>query len=281
MKIRQTLKLRDRLYGEFARTVGPHPTGEAGVFDSLSRTAALETSLDLEQARQLVLQYPLLANPDADLRMLSSRLAGISEGLYPDGPPMNGFPLVPEWAGIELKRFSPYPSKEYGNPRLFGTFLVLQGAAAGLYVSRVFTKRFLWVLSRQLGFGKSKKCRWSGEPADFISFWMLASIYTKGDRLGFERYEVPAECLSHNKALIKARREPCPRGFRHACRDCPIGYDSCPNGTHADTWIVKPCCGVSGKKVLDTYRSGHEGYFDPDHLSNVCIECERRLTGGK
>lgn len=277
MKIKQTLKLRDRLYEKFVCTVGSCPTGDADVFDSLSCTAALETCLDIEQARQLVLRYPLLANSEAELKDLSFRIAGVAEGLYPDGPPLNGMPQVPEWAGIELKSFTPYPAKEPGVPRLLGNFLVLQGVAAGMPVSRIFTKRFLWFLSRQAGFGKYGKYRWSGEPEHLISFWLLASIYTKGERLAFERYEVPAECVAHNKALIKARREPCPRGLLNPCSICPVGYDSCENAVHPTTWEISPCPGKTSGKNLAEYASGHKGYFRPGSKSNLCVSCERRL----
>ena len=81
--------------------------------------------------------------------------------------------------------------------------------------------------------------------------------------------DCPSTMVDWNRKHVLYRRfrvnadNLCPRGWKHPCHKCVVGYKECPAAVHRDTYEKGACnkCG-SGQAI-----------FDPESDSLYCIEC--------
>jgi len=87
--------------------------------------------------------------------------------------------------------------------------------------------------------------------------------------LYFDKMQPSAACLNYNRKLIRARRRlgfKCPRGYRHPCHKCYVGYRECPVATHPVTFILRTC-----------RECGRDQWMDPrQEAIGFCIACRHK-----
>lgn len=155
-------------------------------------------------------------------------------------------------------------------PVVYLEFLILSGSMAGHRFKRRFTTRFMKLLARDVAF--SYRRPWRGNPNELALMWLEADLCASKYGLTFDHYTspLPSKLLSHNRRLVANRNSPCLRGYFWPCSTCPLGYDQCPRGTHAETY-PRRACHIGGVLEPD-----HDGFFEPGHVGQVCMECRFR-----
>ena len=146
------------------------------------------------------------------------------------------------------------------------TFRVMAGTACPLRVKKFWTRKQCQFFSTTLGFSKP----WGRHPFKDMSEFIGMRLYGLFDPelcLGsphFDKISVPSSCETHNKSLMQMRARvgfDCPEGFKHPCRQCPIGYQECPAGCHPRSYERRRCDNCNEVK-----------WFDPAH-DQECVEC--------
>jgi hypothetical protein len=163
-----------------------------------------------------------------------------------------------EWVPVSIGESTEFYTQGKKFFRL--TLLVLAGLPAGLTFVKRFPHKFKWVLANDLGFGRNQLGMSSVEEFTGLRF---RALLEPGDALDFSEYRVIE--YAFNRDLIKARRSNCPRGYQHACHECPLGLDKCHHAVRPATLLKKQCI------------NGHTGWFDPRYpLRTRCIGCYKR-----
>ena len=182
--------------------------------------------------------------------------------------------IVPTWDGqpeeewVATSIIDAYRSHTFkGKPTIGLVFRVLNGRPAGHIFHRSFPKRFMPIFAGDVGFGRDK---WRTDPRD-LCFMVLRTYLLKSQRLEFDDYKATAGDVKLNKMLIRQRKEPCPRKFKHRCSVCPVGRDECLMATREVSMVLKDCV------------RGHQGWFNPAHENQkLCERCrlkrERRIS---
>ena len=246
------LKARDRAYGILEGLAGVEPVGEG--FDRLRAglSGVLKRSPDdpvvLETARSVPVKK-LTAQAVYDLAW---RLAANAD-LAARGLPIRPWAgqAAPEWVAFEILTagYSRSPKFGYG---VAVSSRAMTGTPCGATVRKFWTTASYRRYARLLGFNpKGRKPIFLKDPRELVRL-RFAAIVEAGEQVSFRGLAVPPALRAFNRKLLvlRIRREPpCPYGYKHACRDCPVGYASepgCDRACHPKTWRRDHCrvCGV-------------------------------------
>lgn len=150
---------------------------------------------------------------------------------------------------------------------------VLTGAAAGLVYSQLLPGGYFPVFLHVIG-AKPRKDWRRPVPQDAVRM-LFFGLLESGDKLNAGRVAVSGGLKSRNRRTYLSRydKRVCPRKYKWSCAACPVGYSTCPMGTHPLDYVRGTCliCG--------------EGWFnDNDHREKrlVCTVCwgrGKRLGG--
>ena len=150
------------------------------------------------------------------------------------------------------------------------TLVSLIGTMCGMEVQVTLTHAAAKYIAVRSGF--SKRIRETSRfpfsnPLQLVGLRLLGDV-VPGDR----RCPAPAEYREaasiskwnrDNVLTVRMRHTPCPRGFRHPCHLCAVGYRQCKHAVHPETYYVASCAGCGQNEAL----------FDPAQRSAKCVEC--------
>jgi hypothetical protein len=227
--------------------------------------------LKLKKATEFALRETLMpfANKEVTERVaeeLSLRLAGGYHLLRNGQPilPYNGV-TTPTWMPVEIL------SVRYGKISQRGTHvladvvvMIMAGEGVGQIIKQVMPMKFVTTLfASRLGWPRFEQ---RPNHAELTRMWFMALVESGRRKDEITQYECASHQLKYNKALRKARMQPCIRGYRLRCYLCPLGYVQCERGTHRCSWITKPC--PSCKK---------DALFDPEEPNQrSCLSCRTK-----
>ncbi len=125
-----------------------------------------------------------------------------------------------EWVPLQILTASPTRNQREELGFVF-TFRVLAGWPCALIVDRFWSRRFCYVLSRQLGFTRRTGKLPYTDGRQLVNLRLLGKIEAAKSlqRPFFQELHCPPNCREHNQRLLakRLRLEPCPQNFTHAC----------------------------------------------------------------
>ncbi len=213
---------------------------------------------------------------------LAGNMARLSQGYA--APPWHG-QTVDEWCPVQVESVDCQERAQ--GPGATVVLRVLAGLPAGMTCKVSWSLRFIRRLAKtSLGFSKFghtvpervfSRGEWIVKGFPFfhareicrMRFWGLFVPNTSAElKLG----QVEGSSgfrTGWNRRILRARTHlepPCPRGFKHPCWACPVGYLSCTAGCHQADWVAKQCS-----------RCGKEAWHDPAYgPESSCIACRAK-----
>lgn len=174
-----------------------------------------------------------------------------------------------EWTAVQVLKAVPVhrPGKR---PGCDYTFRVLLGTACPLLIRAYWPSAVSSLAARRVGFTKRAGAYPYHGPVELVGLRVVVKLSQERSHQQPVFYEVadeqPGWLLKWNRDNVlrmRSRKIPCPRGYSHACRDCVIGYEECPAGTHQKTFIARPCGDCGNAQAL----------FDPGLSQQTCAAC--------
>jgi len=232
----------------------------------------LRRALKLKVEHEQALRNSLLEFADTELTeevgdRIAVRLAGGYDEIKAGRAVISSNTLAPEgtWMPIEVAEMR-FDAVKFNKARVKMTALALIGGLSGkLFTQQMPAKATSIFFANTLGWGK-----YDARPAhsELVQMRFTGRV-VKDKRNGFQidEYKCTAGQLKLNKELRESRHEPCIRGHRYQCRTCPIGYSTCPRGTHRYTWVPKLCPSCKDERAI----------FDPAEPNmRICLLCRSR-----
>jgi hypothetical protein len=231
----KVFKLRDRLVLDLAPFHGVVAEGQvyAGLVEAVAfRIAAPELAVG-ESLRGIA--GSLLT---ADLvRDTMWRLAGNLGRLRAGVPvyPWNSQPAR-EWVPVQVLAVDPVEDVRRGRDKQWElTLRVLAGSPCPLRISTRWGERWAkYAAKHAFGFSASFRERPCRDVRELCLLRFLALLEPERSRQGkpgFHRIATTATLTKFNRRFIDKRKRlggfRCPRGFAHACFECPVGYREC------------------------------------------------------
>ena len=178
----------------------------------------------------------------------------------------------PEWMPVQVL-FIDRQVSHRGDPGGDFGLQILAGSACPMVIRKFWTRKFVSVLSRRLGFSKP----WHAYPfrdvleLTNLRFQILVTPELSSKGPGFEEVQVSNPQVTWNRRYLRLRHRQaghfdCPRGYpiSQPCWSCHVGLDKCPAAVHAKTFVQKIC----------PYCNDEEAWFDPSHAERkMCIDC--------
>jgi len=265
------LKVRDKLYHEFKFKYAGLELDAGTLAAVLEDIQKLQPSLPTPALFETLRQHVGVKLELQFLHDLAWRLAGNTDKLKKNKPVLAWvYPGTVEWVPMQVMRV--FPAAEFrGEPQCSVQFRVLAGSACPMLVTKLFVRRALSVIGRELGFTNGRGGRSmqrSEEMTGLRLYGKLEPEFARNGRPGFFEVRCPASLQDYNLAILKLRFRQgvdCPRRYRHECHACPVGYVECLGGVHRDTYISGDCV-VCGTK----------SWFDPECGMGMCYVCHRR-----
>jgi len=267
--VAKIFELRDRLttrvfYPRFGQTV------EGPVIDELVNAllAELPDGINVDSLYETVRQLVPLQLTDKNTRPWAWRIAGNIPTLKA-GHSVHPWArqTADEWVPLQILHVVPTRTAR-GKMGYNVTFRILAGTPAPLAIEKFWSTRAMHALSRRVGFSWSDGNRPYRHPTEFSQLRLLGLIEAARsvERPFFHKVDCSGTMLDYNKDILDHRHKvkyPCPRGWRHPCHLCAIGYDQCVAGTHYHTYVLKECtqCGTTAS-------------FEPNH--EHCVNCTRK-----
>lgn len=190
--------------------------------------------------------------------------------------------VIPPWVGLAEPVYAPVQVVRLrtgwssGREPVLGSYLTLRAIAGDVcprLVQRFVTKKFTFVLAKELGIrGSRKKPGFIGEANQLYGMRFVARLVQsrqESSELNFDRFLV-GQFESWNKKLLARRAEPCPSGFKFPCHKCSLGEAECP----ASKVALRACRPVSLQSRICTICS--ETMW---HDGGDCLACRRRRPG--
>lgn len=269
-RLPKILKARDRAFPLLEGLAGSTPEGEG--FDRLRAglSAVLKRAPDDPVVFETARSLPRRPFARRDLFDLAWRLAAHAD------PLARGLPMRPwagqadfEWAAFEVM------SAGFSRSPKFGLVAAVEvramtGSACGVRATRAWSTAAYRRYAGLMGFNpRGRKPILLKDPRELVRLRFAAALLP-GERLTFRGIVVPPALRAFDRRLLKARirREPpCPYEYRHACRDCPVGYAAepgCDRACHPLTWRRGWCPACSA-----------DAWFDPLGPADRCEACGR------
>jgi len=188
------------------------------------------------------------------------------------GRPATGWcvPVVDTWCPVLVLRADKRTERKRAG--YFLRMRMLQGPGSGMIVGKFFSNRFLKFIAGDFGFSQRAALPYVSA-LDMVLLQCCVSISPKSsDKPKITKVTVLSSQKVYNKQQLQIRfRKPkvfsCPKLFKHACRQCPIGYKDCVAGTHEFTFKSMLC---------DICKS--KAWFDPELSEEMCIGCYNKFS---
>ena len=226
-----------------------------------------------------------LAGVKLDRRLIrteSWRLAGNIRSLKAGTPvPPWRVQRFQEWVPLQItdcKLMRTPKRKKLG--ALF-TFRVLAGRPCTQLFNTFWSQRFCQFFAAHSGFSSRRGDIPFSRMEEFVRLRFYGLLKPVSDKLDarnafdgrsliVEQYYTNSSFEKFNKAQLRQRARlggfKCPRNYKHACHQCPVGYDLCPAAVHPRTY-EKHECDVCG----------NEHWFDPMWVAlGICVDCQRK-----
>lgn len=207
------------------------------------------------------------------LTNLAWRVAGNLDSLRAGRPVLPWSPgrdLV--WAPIEVQAVLPAINKR-GVIVADCDVVGLSGPLAAVRFVKRWTKPEYGFFSSHFGYTPPWKkppmpFRHRDELVGMRFFGLIDPERSSPGRPGFRHIRVATSMLEHNRRLIRvrARVDPCPRGYTHLCHFCTVGRDSCAAATHPFPYFQAECTGCGAPDAA----------FDPAFSETLCVACDTR-----
>jgi len=232
----------------------------------------LRRALKLKTVHEQALRNSLLEFAETEFTeevgdRIAVRLAGGYDEIKVGRPVVssNTVPAKGAWMPIEVAEMR-FDTVKFNKARVKMTALVLIGGLSGkMFTQQMPAKATSIFFANTLGWAK-----FGGRPAHSELVQMkFTGLVVRDKKKDFQidEYKCTAGQLRLNKELREARQEPCLRGHRYQCRTCPIGYSTCPRGTHRYTWVQRLCPKCKDERAI----------FDPaEPNTRVCLLCRSR-----
>jgi hypothetical protein len=152
------------------------------------------------------------------------------------------------------------------------TFRVLAGSPATLLMTKFWTSKYCYYIADTLGFTKSYLTLPMEDPVELVGlrlFGKLTVALCSGTNLAFDEIRCSSTQETHNKDVTRKRRRvewECPKGYKHECFQCKIGYDKCSVAIRPKTLVKRDCEHCRKRKL-----------FEPTTPQiGMCVECQRK-----
>ncbi len=200
------------------------------------------------------------------------RLAG-NAGLLREGKPVYPWAgqRTDEWVPLQVLRAVALKNQRNVTGTEY-TFRVLAGSPSGMKVTAFWKPGLVRLMKEKFGFSKyidgAYPFRNARELVGLRFFGMIDGARS-GHTVQFAQYDGGTSLIEWNREHVlrmRARIEPCPRGWRHPCHKCAVGYVECKAATHLHTYQTGFCekCNKA------------DAVFDPGDASPHCIVCTHR-----
>jgi len=267
----QRLKRKIQSHNDFLGLLGgvPEPEDLVELADTLK--TLLPEGLRDEPIRQSCLALAGVSLTKESLNSFAWRIAA-NVGRLRQGKPVAPWQCqtADEWVPMVIQRFEPWRNKKN---ELGGVFnlQILAGTPCEQKVRKFFSDRFCRWVSQKIGFTPTWKKFPFKKSDELVGLRLYGLVLAEKsrERPFFEQIAAPASIIKFNRDLISKRARvgyECPAGFKHACYQCPIGYDSCECGTHPVTYQTIKCRMCHKSSVVEP----HEAQLQ------ICIFCKHR-----
>jgi hypothetical protein len=164
------------------------------------------------------------------------------------------------------------PHKRFDNPGYLLHCRALAGSSCPLVFPNFFSRRSCFGIANTIGFSAPWGLYPYQHPMYFVNLMFFAHIEAEKSHEYpvFSEVSCNTSLKLENKAKIevRTRARPCPRGFKHECNKCPIGYNECPAGIYPRTLVSRYCA-----------RCQQDAFFEPDDEEQQdCINCRHTPT---
>ena len=272
VRVSQVEALRDRLVEQvFLPYYHVTVTAEAlhELLARLHRELGVSTDVLYESLRSLAGKE---LTPTLALRT-AWRLAGNKARLR-QGQPVPPWTTQPydEWAAMQVVGMRFYRTRG-GVLGFLAKILLLTGLGCPQVVETFWSRRFIPVFARRLGFTSSRGRYPYQHPFQIVGLRFLGLV--ERDRSlqqpGFRKVRSTAGLIRWNREAVldyRMRIKSCPRGYSHACHRCPVGWESCPGAVHRYDYVRQGCeqCGREAQ------------VFDPEWGMDACMSCKVRAS---
>ena len=267
-------RLRDRTARIYTACISnPYLAGhvlEPQTFSTL--VTVLRRALKLKVACEGALRESMLEFAGQELTddvydSIAVKLAGGYDDIR-QGKPVTAVTGVPKqglWAPTKIVEMR-FDAVRNNRPYLKMTAMVVVGPLAGRsFNQQMPAKSVVTGFAIHLGWKK-----WGGRPAhsELVQLVFTGKIVNdKRKGLQIDEFKCTAQQLKVNKEIRDLRDEPCVNNHRYQCKTCPIGYSSCPRGTHRYTWVPRHCPRCRDDRAI----------FDPAQPNvKVCLVCRSK-----
>lgn len=207
------------------------------------------------------------------LRKAAWRIAGNVKRLHKGEPaPVWRQQPQPEWMPVQCLSGNLYYPFKGGRASGLFRLRILAGRACPMIIQKRWSLRFLHKMARDLGFSRKQPQYRYHDFRELVNlrWYVLIDPQLNATTPAFDVVKCPGSLQTFNKQIIHMRaRLPrgfvCPRGFKHPCYRCPVGYDQCPAGTHRSTYVPGNCAKCQERR-----------WFDPDVETELCVECHAK-----
>lgn len=169
---------------------------------------------------------------------------------------------VQEWAMIEVTdaRGRKSPKLEVQGTKL--SYIVLTGCLAGNTFSQFFPDSIVNQIGKRIGL-LPKRSYHSLHYRELVRMRLYFNL-TKSMEVTASQFMSRQSLDNRNKHRYEQRhgKVGCVQPNRYPCQFCPIGYKTCANGTHSETYEQRLC------------KNGHNGMFDKRGRESLCLNCE-------
>lgn len=173
----------------------------------------------------------------------------------------------PEWIPVELQ--SAYRDKTQTSFGISATFVVLAGTPSGMMFRQFLSDKLCRVAALRVGFTRRHgKYPYHGS-IELVGLRMFVQAMPsqQANKLVFSGIRGSSGLLAYNRQNVLAyriRAKPCPREYKHPCRNCVIGRDQCPGAVFSQTLQARLCPVCK-----------EQGFFYPAETES-CVECQQR-----
>lgn len=204
--------------------------------------------------------------------MLAWRLAGNLPRLQ-QGTPVNPWASQREDEWVPVQTLQCIETRN--NQGVFGyrfAFRVLAGTPCPLRIFHFWRPETAGLIARRVGMTRRRGKYPFQHASQLVSLRMLVQLEAARShgQPQFFRVECPDSMITWNREHVLRLRyrlgQQCPNNWAWACHRCAVGYEECPGGTHAKTFVLGFC-----------HYCGHaEACFDPELSTDRCQACLRR-----
>ena len=199
---------------------------------------------------------------------------------------------VPSWTALTIITSCFLRLSKTQQPLLEVQFRALSGPFGGLSFRQLIPHYwFVSKLGRELG-GGTRERRYP-DHRELSGVWLLGRLNTRNpEETRLLDFRPTSGALTHNRDLKKARNQPCPLGYIHACYECWVGWrEMLPlkfqdmikqakctttrkNANKSFNLLARPVHPHHFVARRCTYCKADEALFEPSQHSRYCQTCQ-------